>query len=289
MKFTKMHGAGNNYIYVNGFEETVADRPEMSRRVSDIRFGIGSDGLIVIDPSDVADCKMDIYNADGSQAMMCGNGIRCVAKFAYDNGIAQKEEISVETLSGVKTIRVKVSGGKVYEATVNMGEPILKPSDIPAKAPEVVPEGWSDELALGFPLTVDGKEWRATLVSMGNPHCVVYMDELYNALDIEKTGPLFENNAIFPNRVNTEFISVIDDKTLQMRVWERGSGETYACGTGACAAVVSSILNGYCKQDEDITVHLRGGDLTIRWSSADNCVYMTGEAVTICSGEYFER
>ena len=287
MKFTKMHGAGNNYIYVNGFEEKVTDRPELSRRVSDIRFGIGSDGLIMIDPSDVADCKMDIYNADGSQAMMCGNGVRCVAKYAYDNGIAKKDVITVETLSGIKTIRVKVRDGKVYEATVNMGEPILKPADIPAAAPAPAPEGWTEDLALSFPMTVDGKDWRATLVSMGNPHCVVYTDELYEGFDIEKTGPLFENNAIFPNRVNTEFIKVIDGKTLGMRVWERGSGETFACGTGACAAVVSSILNGFCAKDEDITVHLRGGDLTIRWSSEDNCVYMTGGAVTVCTGEYF--
>lgn len=283
MFFTKMHGAGNNYVYVNGFKEKIKNRPAFSRQVSDIHFGIGSDGLIVIDPSDVADCRMDMYNADGSQGMMCGNGVRCVAKYAYDNGIATKDEITVETLSGIKTIKVRAVDGKVVEATVNMGEPILRPANIPAIVPD------PDDPAVAIPVFIDGQEWHATLVSMGNPHCVVYMGDLYGTFDIEKTGPKFEFDPMFPDRVNTEFIRVIDRNTLEMRVWERGSGETFACGTGACAATVASILNSYCDKDEDITVRLRGGDLTIRWSGDDNNVYMTGGAETICTGDIEEK
>ena len=279
MKFTKMHGAGNDYIYVNCFEETINDRSKTAIKVSDRHFGIGSDGLICIDPSDVADCKMDMYNADGSQGKMCGNGVRCVAKFAYDNGIAKKDEIAVETLSGIKYIKVAVKDGKVYEATVNMGEPILKPADIPAK--------FDGEEAVNVPLTVGGKTYGVTPVSMGNPHCITYVDDVY-AIEIEKIGPLFEHHEAFPERVNTEFIHVVSPEKLEMRVWERGSGETLACGTGACASVVASVLNGYCKKDTLITVKLLGGELKIRWSSADNKIYMTGPAATVCTGEVDE-
>lgn len=276
MKFTKMHGAGNDYIYVNCFEEKIEDRSKTAIKVSDRHFGIGSDGLICIDPSEVADCKMDMYNADGSQGKMCGNGVRCVAKFAYDNGIAKKDEIAVETLSGIKYIKVAVKDGKVYEATVNMGEPILKPADVPAK--------FDGETAVGVPLDVDSKEYTVTLVSMGNPHCITYVDDVH-AIEIEKTGPLFENHEKFPERINTEFIKVVNPELLEMRVWERGSGETLACGTGACASVVASVLNGYCKKDTLVTVKLLGGELKIKWASEDNKIYMTGPAETICTGE----
>lgn len=276
MKFTKMHGAGNDYIYVNCFEETIKDRSKTAIKVSDRHFGIGSDGLICIDPSDVADCKMDMYNADGSQGKMCGNGVRCVAKFAYDNGIAQKDEIAVETLSGIKYIKVAVKDGKVYEATVNMGEPIIKPALVPAK--------WDGEEAVNVPMEVGGKTYGVTPISMGNPHCITYVDDVY-AIEIEKIGPLFENHEKFPERVNTEFIKVVNPELLEMRVWERGSGETLACGTGACASVVASVLNGYCKKDSLVTVKLLGGELKIKWSSADNRIYMTGPAATVCTGE----
>lgn len=276
MKFTKMHGAGNDYIYVNCFEEKIENRSETAIKVSDRHFGIGSDGLICIDPSDIADCKMDMYNADGSQGKMCGNGVRCVAKYAYDNGIAKKDEIAVETLSGIKYIKVAVKDGKVYEATVNMGEPILKPADVPAK--------FDGETAVNEPLDIDGKEYKVTLVSMGNPHCVTYVDDVHS-VEIEKTGPLFENHKKFPERINTEFIKVVSPEKLEMRVWERGSGETLACGTGACASVVASVLCGYCKKDTLVTVKLLGGELKIKWSSEDNKVYMTGPAETICTGE----
>ena len=271
-----MHGAGNDYIYVNCFEEKIEDRSKTAIKVSDRHFGIGSDGLICIDPSEVADCKMDMYNADGSQGKMCGNGVRCVAKFAYDNGIAKKDEIAVETLSGIKYIKVAVKDGKVYEATVNMGEPILKPADVPAK--------FDGETAVGVPLDVNGSEYTVTLVSMGNPHCITYVPDVH-AIEIEKTGPLFENHEKFPERINTEFIKVVSPELLEMRVWERGSGETLACGTGACASVVASVLNGYCKKDTLVTVKLLGGELKIKWSSEDNKIYMTGPAETICTGE----
>ena len=276
MKFTKMHGAGNDYIYVNCFEEKIKDRSKTAIKVSDRHFGIGSDGLICIDPSDVADCKMDMYNADGSQGKMCGNGVRCVAKFAYDNGIATKDAIAVETLSGIKYIKVSAENGKVYEATVNMGEPILVPKDVPAD--------FEGDLAVGVKLPVDGKDYDVTLVSMGNPHCITYVDDVYS-LEIEKIGPKFENHVKFPERINTEYIHVVSPTLLEMRVWERGSGETLACGTGACASVVASVLNGYCKKDELVTVKLLGGELKIKWSSEDNRIYMTGPAATVCTGE----
>lgn len=273
MKFTKMHGIGNDYVYVNCFREQVDDPARVAVAVSDRHFGIGSDGLILIKPSEVADGKMEMYNADGSQGAMCGNGIRCVAKYMYDYGITDKTSISVETKSGIKYLDLTVENGKVSEVRVNMGAPVLRAADIPVISPK--------ETVIDEPLEVDGKIWRVTCVSMGNPHAVTYLEDVKN-LEIEKIGPKFEHHAMFPDRVNTEFARVIDRKTVEMRVWERGSGETLACGTGACATAVASILNG-CTQDE-VTVKLLGGDLKIFWDRENNTVYMTGSATTVFDG-----
>lgn len=274
MKFTKMHGIGNDYVYVNCFKETVEHPSEAAIKVSDRHFGIGSDGLILIKPSEVADGKMEMYNADGSQGAMCGNGIRCVAKYMYDYGITDKTSISVETKSGIKYLDLTIKDGKVDTVKVNMGTPILKAADIPVRSEK--------EQVIDEPVMVDGKEWKITCVSMGNPHAITYIDDVKN-LEIEKIGPKFENHEIFPDRVNTEFVHVIDRNTVEMRVWERGSGETLACGTGACAVAVSSILNGLT--EEEVTVKLLGGDLKIFWDRTENKVYMTGSATTVFDGE----
>ena len=274
MKFTKMHGIGNDYVYVNCFKETVEHPSEAAIKVSDRHFGIGSDGLILIKPSEVADGKMEMYNADGSQGAMCGNGIRCVAKYMYDYGITDKTSISVETKSGIKYLDLTIKDGKVDTVKVNMGTPILKAADIPVRSEK--------EQVINEPVMVDGKEWKITCVSMGNPHAITYIDDVKN-LEIEKIGPKFENHEIFPDRVNTEFVHVIDRNTVEMRVWERGSGETLACGTGACAVAVSSILNGLT--EEEVTVKLLGGDLKIFWDRTENKVYMTGSATTVFDGE----
>ena len=255
MKFSKMHGIGNDYVYVNCFEERVDNPEQVSILVSDRRKGIGSDGLILILPSEVADCRMRIFNADGSEAMMCGNGIRCVAKYAFDNGIVSKPELSVETNSGIKYIKLQIEDGKAVSATVDMGKAILKPSEIPMNI-----EG---ETFISQPISVDKRICMATAVSMGNPHCVVFLQENIDKLELEKIGSLFEHHPLFPSRVNTEFVNILNQYTLKMRVWERGSGETMACGTGACAVAVASVLNGYCQPDEVITVKLLGGDLQI--------------------------
>lgn len=276
MRFTKMHGAGNDYIYVNCFNEKVSNPEKTAIQVSDRHFGIGSDGLVLIKPSDIADFQMDIYNSDGSRAKMCGNATRCVAKYVYDNKMTDKSEIALETLSGIKTIEMVVENEKVTAAKVNMGAPVLKGSEIPVKL-----EG---ETIVNRPIKVGGEEQYVTCVSMGNPHCVLYVDDV-DEIEIEKIGPLFENNELFPDRVNTEFIERIDDRCIKMRVWERGAGESLACGTGACASVVASILNGYCRKDEDIKVILRGGEIIIRWDSKSNDVFMTGPAETVCTGE----
>lgn len=275
MKFTKMQGAGNDYIYVNCFEEKVADPNTAALKVSDRHFGVGSDGLVLIEPSKVADFKMDIYNSDGSQAKMCGNATRCVAKYVYDNGLTDKDEISLETLSGIKYIKMYIENGKVTSARVSMGAPILKSSDIPTLL--------GGDTVIAQPLEAGDKTVSVTCVSMGNPHCVTYIDDT-DSLDIEKIGPVFENHPAFPDRINTEFIQVVSDSCIKMRVWERGAGETLACGTGACAATVASILNGYCKRGEDIKVILRGGELKINWTHGGD-VYMTGPAETVCTGE----
>ena len=276
MKFTKMHGIGNDYVYVNCFEETVKDPSAVAKFVSDRHFGIGSDGLILIKPSKIADCEMDMYNLDGSQGAMCGNGIRCVAKYAYDYGIVKKDHISVATKSGIKYLDLTIENGKVSQVKVNMGAPILTASQIP-----VVSE---KEEVINEPLSVDGETYYVTAVSMGNPHAIVYMTDVEH-LDIEKIGPQFENHVAFPDRVNTEFVEVIDQHTLRMRVWERGSGETLACGTGACAVAVASILNERVDGEHPVTVKLLGGDLEIYWNRQENLVYMTGPATTVFDGE----
>ena len=276
MKFSKMHGISNDYVYVNGFVEDVPEPEKVSVFVSDRRCGIGSDGLILILPSEVADCRMRMFNADGSEGMMCGNGIRCVGKYAYDHGIVNKPELSVETKSGIKYITLTIENGKAVSATVDMGKAILKPREIPVDA--------DGEDFVGRTISVAGKDYTATCVSMGNPHCIIFMDEDPMGLELEKIGPDFENHKLFPERINTEFVKVLGENTLFMRVWERGSGETFACGTGACAVAVAAVLNGYCKRDEEITVKLRGGDLHIVWKS-DGTVMMTGTATHVFDGE----
>ena len=275
MKFTKMHGIGNDYIYVNCFEEKVDNPEKVSIYVSDRRKGIGSDGLVLIMPSDKADFRMRIFNADGSEAMMCGNATRCIGKYVYDKGLTDKTEITLETNSGIKYLTLFPENGKVEFVEVDMGKAILTPKDIPVNSDK--------ERFISEPVEVDGKEYKITCVSMGNPHAIVYMDDIKD-LELEKIGPSFENHKLFPDRINTEFIEVIDSHTLNMRVWERGSGETFACGTGACASVVASVLNGYCNHDEEVTVHLRGGDLKITWNS-DGTVIMKGPAALICDGD----
>ena len=276
MKFTKMHGIGNDYVYVNCFEETVDNPAEVARFVSDRHYGIGSDGLILIKPSDIADCEMDMYNLDGSQGAMCGNGIRCVAKYAYDYGIVINTSISVATRSGIKYLDLSVRNGKVSTVKVNMGSPILSPKEIPFVSEK--------EQVINEPLEIDGETFHITAISMGNPHGIVFMDDIDN-LEIEKIGPKFENHIAFPDRVNTEFVKVLDRHTVQMRVWERGSGETLACGTGACAVAVASILNGHVDGDSPVTVRLLGGNLEIFWNRQENLVYMTGPATTVFDGE----
>ena len=275
MKFTKMHGIGNDYIYVNCFEEKVDNPEKGSIYVSDRRKGIGSDGLVMIMPSDKADFRMRIFNADGSEAMMCGNATRCIGKYVYDKGLTDKTEITLETNSGIKYLTLFPENGKVEFVEVDMGKAILTPKDIPVNSDK--------ERFISEPVEVDGKEYKITCVSMGNPHAIVYMDDIKD-LELVKIGPSFENHKLFPDRINTEFIEVIDSHTLNMRVWERGSGETFACGTGACASVVASVLNGYCNHDEEVTVHLRGGDLKITWNS-DGTVIMKGPAALICDGD----
>ena len=275
MKFTKMQGAGNDYIYVNCFTETVKNPEETAVRVSDRHFGVGADGLVLICPSENADFFMDIYNADGSRAKMCGNATRCVAKYVYDNKMTDKTEIALETLSGIKCIKITVQDGKAVAARVNMGAPILTPREIPTK--------FDGETVVSQNLTIDDMTYAVTCVSMGNPHCVLYTDDVH-APDLPRIGPKFENHEMFPDRINTEFVHIVSETEFDMRVWERGSGETLACGTGACAATVASILNGYCKRDTEIKVNLLGGTLYINWT-ADGDVYMTGPAETVCTGE----
>ena len=275
MKFTKMEGCGNDYVYVNGFEEKIDNPNEVAIAVSDRHFGIGSDGLIIINPSEVADFKMCMYNADGSEGKMCGNGIRCVAKYVYDFKLTDKDVITVETLSGIKTLKLNVENGKVKTVRVNMGAPILECDKVPVK--------YDDEKMINKPVKVDGKTFNITCVSMGNPHAVTFINDTDN-LEIEKIGPKFENNEIFPDKVNTEFIQIIDKKTVKRRVWERGSGETFACGTGACACVVASVLNRLT--ENKVTVKLLGGELEIEYNQDENTVYMTGPARVVFTGEY---
>lgn len=276
MKFTKMQGLGNDYVYVNCFEEKIDNPPELARRISDRHFGVGSDGLIMINPSDRADFEMEMYNADGSRGEMCGNGIRCVAKYVYDYGLTDKTDISVETLGGIKYLELTVEDGKVRTVKVDMGKPELEPQKIPVKA--------DGDKAVDEPILVGGEEYRMTCVSMGNPHAVVFVGGDVRDFPLEEIGPKFESHERFPNRVNTEFVRVIDRHTAEMRVWERGSGETLACGTGACAVAVACVLNGLT--EDEVTVRLLGGDLQIRWDREKDTVYMTGPAEVVFDGEW---
>lgn len=271
-----MHGCGNDYIYVNGFEEHIDDEAKAAVIVSDRHFGIGADGLIIIKPSDIADFEMVMYNADGSRAQMCGNGIRCVAKYVYENGLTDKKSISVVSMGAVKYIDLNVDNGAVVSVKVDMGKPILRASDIPVICDK--------ERAVNEKIKVNGEEYEMTCVSMGNPHAVVFTDIPVAELELEKIGPAFEHHPAFPERVNTEFVNLRGRKNLDMRVWERGTGETLACGTGTCASVVAAIINGYA--DNEVTVHLRGGELEISWSgNEEDSVFMTGPATTVFSGE----
>ncbi|HEY9574994.1 MAG TPA: diaminopimelate epimerase [Lachnospiraceae bacterium] len=274
MKFTKMQGIGNDYVYVNCFKEVVNNPAQTAKIVSDRHFGIGSDGLILIKPSEVADFQMDMYNLDGSQGSMCGNGIRCVGKYVYDYGLTRKTEITVETKSGIKHLSLTVENHKVSKVRVDMGSAEFKAAKIPicCSKEEVIEES----------IFVGGKEYKITGVSMGNPHGVVLVDDL-ESLDLEKIGPKFEHHEWFPDRINTEFVKLINQETVEMRVWERGSGETLACGTGACAVAVACARNGYTK--DIVKVKLLGGDLDIEWDRKSNKVYMTGSATTVFEGE----
>ena len=274
VKFTKMHGCGNDYVYIDCTKEMIDNPEKVSEYVSDRHFGIGSDGLILICPSDVADFRMKMYNADGSEGSMCGNGVRCIAKYVYDKGLTDKTNISLETKSGIKYLELTVENEKVVKVKVNMGAPILKPSDIPVKSDKDV---FIDEL-----VEVDGVDYRVTCVSMGNPHAVTFVDDT-SSIPIEKIGPKFENHPIFPDRVNTEFVQLISRNEVNMRVWERGSGETLACGTGTCATVVACVLND--KTDDEVMVHLLGGDLFIKYDRENDTVWMTGPAEIVFVGE----
>lgn len=276
MKFTKMQGIGNDYVYVNCLQETIENPSELAKKISDRHYGVGSDGLIMINPSDKADFEMEMYNADGSRGEMCGNGIRCVAKYVYDYGLTDKTSISVETLAGIKYLDLTVEDGKVVLVKVDMGKPMLRPEKVP-----VVSE---KEEVIDEPITVDGQEYRMTCVSMGNPHAVVFIDQDVKEFPLETVGVKFENHERFPKRVNTEFVNVLDRHTAQMRVWERGSGETLACGTGACAVAVACALNGLT--EDEVTVKLLGGDLQIKWDREKNTVYMTGPAEVVFDGEW---
>lgn len=287
MVFTKMEGIGNDYIYVDCTKEEPSNPVELAIKLSDRHFGIGSDGLILIKKSDRADFFMDMYNADGSRGKMCGNGIRCVGKYVYDNGLTSDTEVAIDTLSGVKHLKLHLGDdGKVATVSVDMGAPILKALDVPVDITQFLSTNLTNEdTVIAQKLSVNDKLYDVTCVSMGNPHAIVYLDdsEDISKLEIEKIGPLFENHPAFPERINTEFIQVVDRDNLKMRVWERGSGETLACGTGACASLVASVLNGYC--NERATLHLIGGDLNIFWDRENNTVMLDGPATTVFTGE----
>ena len=274
--FTKMHGIGNDYVYINGFEEHIDDPHGLAKKISDRHFGVGSDGLVMILPSTTADLRMRIFNADGSEAEMCGNASRCVGKFAFDNGLLKKEMIRLETMAGEKVIRLMFEGSEVCGARVDMGEPEIRAERVPVLLGD-------KKSCIGEDITIDGENYQVTAVSMGNPHAVVFMDSLDN-LDIEKLGPKFENHHAFPRRTNTEFVQVLARDRIRMRVWERGAGETLACGTGACAAVVACVLNNLT--DRSVIVELLGGKLLINWDEASNHIFMKGPAVTVFEGVF---
>lgn len=281
LKFTKMHGCGNDYIYFNCFTQQIDDPHSLAIKLSDRHTGVGGDGIILVCPSKVADCRMRMFNADGSEGRMCGNGIRCVGKFAYDAGLVDKEVITVETLAGIKTLYFTIENGKVSFVRVDMGRASFAPDELPAR--------FEGEKAIAYKTKIAGGEYKINAVSMGNPHCVLFTHENFgedfdlDSFDIEKQGPSFENDPFFPDRVNTEFAELVDSHTVKMRVWERGSGETWACGTGACATAVAAVENEFCPKGEDITVILRGGRLVINYT--DEAVFMTGPAEAVFDGE----
>ena len=274
MKFTKMHGAGNDYIFIDCFNERVENPEELAKKISQRHFGIGADGIVLIKPSFIADCSMNIFNSDGTEAEMCGNAIRCVAKYIYDNK-KKRDIIKIDTLSGVKAVHIHSKDGKAVGGTVNMGKPILNGRNIPTRYGMSVVK---DQI-----INIDNKDYKITCVGMGNPHCIVFCNNI-DKLDLNRIGPLFEHHEMFPERINTEFVELKDENHLNFRVWERGSGETLACGTGACAVVVASVVNGICNRNEDIKIHAKGGVLTVKWHENDN-VYLSGEAVKIFDGE----
>ncbi len=275
MKFVKMHGAGNDYIYVNCFEQCVPDPEKTAKKLSRYHFGIGSDGLVLIKPSNRADCFMDIYNADGSRAKMCGNAVRCTAKLLFDSGITEKDTVVIDTLSGIKRIGLFLENGRAVGGRVNMGKPVLNGHSIPTR--------FGSSVVADERLTVRDKTYSVTCLSMGNPHCVVFCDDV-DSIPLPQIGLAFENHEMFPERINTEFVKVINSRELQMRVWERGSGETLACGTGACAAAVASVINGKSSRDEEIKINLPGGTLFVQWNNSGD-VYLSGSAVTVFTGE----
>lgn len=274
MKFTKMHGLGNDYIYFCCLEKEISNPSELAIKLSDRHFGVGGDGIVLILPSNVADFRMRMFNADGSEGEMCGNATRCIGKYVYEKGHTNKKEITLETLGGIKHLKLNVVNNKVTEVEVNMGKAILNAKDIPVI--------FNKDKVINEKIVIGNNNYNITTVSMGNPHCVVYIEDVDN-LNLQEIGPLFENDPMFPQRINTEFVEVINEKTVKMRVWERGSGETYACGTGACAVTVASVINNYCKIDEEITVKLLGGDLKIKYCT-DGLVYMTGPAEFVFEG-----
>ncbi len=274
MKFTKMQGLGNDYIYVDCTKNMIADPSEVSKKVSDRHFGIGSDGLVLIMKSDIADFRMRMFNSDGSESEMCGNAIRCVGKYVFDNGLTDKKNIKIETLAGIKVLDLKIIDNKVVQARVDMGEPILIPKNIPVDSEK--------DCFISENIEIDGQTYKVTAVSMGNPHAITYVDDTAN-FPLNDIGPKMETHKLFPRKVNAEFVQVIDRTTLRMRVWERGAGETLACGTGASAVLVASVLNGV--SERAATIKLLGGDLFIEWSEKDNHVYMTGPAEKVFDGE----
>lgn len=278
LRFTKMQGAGNDYIYINAFTEIVDNPSALAVKLSNRNFGIGSDGLVLILPSSTCDFRMQMFNSDGSEAEMCGNASRCIGKWIYDNKLTFKKEISLETKAGVKHITLLDGDIQRRRVKVDMGEPILEPAKIPVSI--------NKEIALNHPLRVNGTIWNISCVSMGNPHAVVFIDAVKD-FPVSVLGPQFETHLIFPHKINTEFVEIVDRKTINMRVWERGAGETLACGTGACAATVAAVLNGYCERN--VTINLLGGKLDIEWNEANNHVYMTGDAVTVFEGTYYQH
>jgi len=274
MKFAKMHGAGNDYIYIDCFTQNVENPKDLSIALCDRHFSVGADGIVLIKPSGVADCFMDIYNADGSRAQMCGNAVRCTAKYIYDN-IIKKPKITIDTLSGVKTVEMFTEKGIAVGGRVNMGKPIFNGHSIPTR--------YGTSIVKGEIINIEGKDYEITCLSMGNPHCVVFCDDI-DKIELQKIGEKFENHEMFPERINTEFVEVSERNKLKFRVWERGSGETLACGTGACAVAVASVLNDFCRKNEEIQIQTKGGTLSVKWHEDDN-VYLSGNAITVFQGE----